>query len=67
MEISEAVFVGGTAVAGLEFDCGPNNPTPIDILLDLARKHDAAVKNGLPSLALNVIARSRGLRNGLGA
>ena len=49
MEISEAVFIEGRAVVDLEFDCSPGNPTPNDVLLDLARKQDAAVKNGLPS------------------
>ncbi|MGB8387324.1 hypothetical protein [Mycobacterium sp.] len=49
MEISEAVFAEGRAVVDLEFDCSLGNPTPNDVLLDLARKQDAAVKNGLPS------------------
>jgi hypothetical protein len=49
MEISEAVFTEGRAVVDLEFDCSLGNPTPNDVLLDLARKQDAAVKNGLPS------------------
>ncbi len=47
MEISEVVFAEGRAVVDLEFDCAPGNPTPTDILLDLARKQDAAVKKGL--------------------
>jgi len=47
MEISEVVFTEGRALVDLEFDCAPGNPTPTDILLDLARKQDAAVKNGL--------------------
>ena len=49
MEISEAVFIEGRAVVDLEFDCSLGNPTPNDVLLDLARKQDAAVKNGLRS------------------
>lgn len=48
MEISEAVFVEGRAMVDLESDCVIGNPTPADVLLDLARKQDAAVKAGLP-------------------
>jgi hypothetical protein len=51
MEISVAVFIEGNAVVDLEFDCSLGNPTPTDVLLDLARKQDTAVKIGLPSLA----------------
>lgn len=49
MEISEAVFVEGRAMVDLEIDCVTGNPTPAEILLDLARKQDAAVKAGLPA------------------
>lgn len=49
MEISEIVFVQGRALVDLEFDSSPGNPTPNDVLLELARKQDAAVKEGLPS------------------
>ena len=49
MEVTEAVFVEGRVVVDLEFDCVPGNPTPTDVLLDLVRKQDAPVKNGLPS------------------
>ncbi|WP_406815455.1 hypothetical protein [Mycobacterium sp. M23085] len=49
MEISEAVFVEGRAMVDLESDCAIGNPTPADIMLDLARKQDAAVKAGLPA------------------
>jgi hypothetical protein len=49
MEISEAVFTEGKALIDLEFDCVPGNPTPADELLGVARKQDAAVKNGLTS------------------
>lgn len=49
MEISEAVFIEGRGMVDLEFDCVTGNPTPADILLDLARKQDAAVKAGLPA------------------
>ncbi len=49
MEVSEAVFTEGKAVIDLEFDCVPGNPTPADELLGVARKQDAAVRNGLTS------------------
>jgi len=49
MEISEVVFIEGRTLVDLEFDCSLGNPTPNDVLLDLARKQDAAIKNGLPS------------------
>lgn len=49
MEISEAVFVQGKAMVDLEFDCVIGNPTPADVLLDLARKQDAAIQAGLPA------------------
>jgi hypothetical protein len=49
MEISEAVFIEGRVVVDLEVDCTLGNPTPNDVLLDLARKQDAAVKKGLSS------------------
>lgn len=48
MEISEVVFTEGRALVDLEFDCSLGNPTPNDVLLDLARKQDAAIKAGLP-------------------
>ena len=47
MEISEVVFTEGRTLVDLEFDCSQGNPTPNDVLLDLARKQDAAIKNGL--------------------
>lgn len=49
MEISEVVFVEGRAMVDLESDCVIGNPTPADVMLDLARKQQAAVKAGLPS------------------
>jgi hypothetical protein len=49
MEISEAVFVEGRAMVDLESDCVIGNPTPGDVMLDLARKQEAAVKAGLPA------------------
>ena len=49
MEITEAVFVEGRAMVDLESDCVIGNPTPADVMLDLARKQDAAVKAGLPA------------------
>jgi hypothetical protein len=49
MEISEVVFTEGRTLVDLEFDCSLGNLTPNDVLLDLARKQDAAIKSGLPS------------------
>lgn len=49
MEISEAVFVEGKVMVDLESDCVIGNPTPSSVLLDLARKQDARVTNGLPA------------------
>ncbi len=49
MEITEAVFVEGRAMVDLESDCVVGNPTPADVMLDLARKQDAAIKAGLPA------------------
>ena|SRR5689334_10476564 len=49
MEITEAVFVEGRAMVDLESDCVIGNPTPADVMLDLARKQDAAIKAGLPA------------------
>lgn len=49
MEISEAVFVVGKAMVDLESDCVIGNPTPDDVMIDLARKQEAAVKAGLPA------------------
>ncbi|OBF61831.1 hypothetical protein A5753_17840 [Mycobacterium sp. 852002-51971_SCH5477799-a] len=49
MEISEAVFVVGRAMVDLESDCVIGNPTPADVMLDLARNQEAAVKAGLPA------------------
>lgn len=49
MEITEAVFVEGRAMVDLESDCVIGNPTPADVMLDLARKQEAAVKAGLPA------------------
>jgi hypothetical protein len=49
MEISEAVFVVGRAMVDLESDCVIGNSTPDDVMIDLARKQEAAVKAGLPA------------------
>ncbi|WP_242670192.1 hypothetical protein [Mycobacterium decipiens] len=49
MEVSEVVFTAGKVLVDLEFDSSLGNPTPPDVVLDVARKQDAAVRNGLPS------------------
>jgi hypothetical protein len=46
--LSEVVFTEGRAFVLLDFYSSPNNLTPPDVVLDLARKQDAAIKNGLP-------------------
>lgn len=48
MEISEAVFVEGRTMVDLESDCVIGNPTPAQIMLDLARKQYATVKDNMP-------------------
>jgi len=43
------IFTEGRAFVDLEFESGPSDPVPSDIVLDVARKQDAAIKAGLPS------------------
>lgn len=43
------MFTEGKAFAVLEFESAPNDPLQPDFVLDLAKKQDAAIKNGLPS------------------
>jgi hypothetical protein len=42
------MFTEGKVFAVLDFDSPPNDPVPPDLVLDLARKQDAAIKSGLP-------------------
>ena len=46
--ITILMFSEGTGVATIEFDSAANDPVPQDGALDIARKQDAAIKNGLP-------------------
>ena len=43
------MFTEGKAFAVLEFESPPNDPVPSDVVLDLGRKQDAAIKSGLPA------------------
>ncbi len=46
---TSVIFGEGKVVALIEFESAPNDPVPADIVLDVARKQDAAIKAGLPS------------------
>lgn len=43
------MFTEGKVFVVLEFESAPNDPLQPDFVLDLAKKQDAAIKNGLPS------------------
>ncbi|HXA11106.1 MAG TPA: hypothetical protein VNW93_02740 [Mycobacterium sp.] len=43
------MFSEGKGVVTLEFDSAANDPVPQDGALDIAKKQDAAIKNGLPA------------------
>jgi len=43
------MFTEGKALAVLEFESPPNDPVPSDVVLDLGRKQDAAIKSRLPA------------------
>ena len=47
--ITILMFSEGKGVVTLEFDSAANDPVPPDGALDIARKHDTAIKNGLPA------------------
>jgi hypothetical protein len=47
--ITIVMFSEGKGVVTLEFDGAANDPVPPDGALDIARKQDAAIKNGLPA------------------
>ncbi|MCV7020414.1 hypothetical protein [Mycolicibacterium aichiense] len=48
-EISEVVFNQGRVLVNLEIDSAPGNPTPRDVILDLARKQADVIKAAMPS------------------
>ncbi|MCV7410170.1 hypothetical protein H7K44_11175 [Mycobacterium florentinum] len=45
--IAVLLFTEGRALVNLEFDSAPNDPIDPEIAIDVGRKQDAAVKNGL--------------------
>ncbi|MDT5260916.1 MAG: hypothetical protein QOD10_5996 [Mycobacterium sp.] len=47
--VAEVVFSEGRATVNLIFSNAPDSPPAPDFVLDVARKQDLAVKNGLPS------------------
>jgi hypothetical protein len=47
--ITILMFSEGKGVVTLEFDSAANDPVPPDGALDIARKQDTAIKNGLPA------------------
>jgi hypothetical protein len=47
--ITVLVFSEGKAMVSLEFDSAPTDPIDRDIALDIGRKQDAAIKDGLPN------------------
>ena len=46
--VTVLLFTEGRALANLEFDSAPNDPIDAAAALDVGRKQDAAIKNGLP-------------------
>jgi hypothetical protein len=47
--VTVVMFNEGRALVHLKFESAPNDPVLPEIALEVARKQDAAVKNGLPS------------------
>ena len=47
--IIDLAFAEGNASVYLLSNSTVNDPIPLDVMLDIARKQDAAIKNGLPS------------------
>ena len=47
--VGMAMFTEGKAFVVLEFNSPSTDPVPADVIVDLARKQDAAIKAGLPS------------------
>ncbi len=46
--VTYVTFAEGKVGVDLEFDSAPNDPAPQDIVLEMARKQDAVVKDRLP-------------------
>ncbi len=47
--VTYVTFAEGRVGVDLEFDSAPNDPAPRDIVLDIARRQDAIVKDKMPS------------------
>ena len=47
--VTYVTFAEGRVGVDLEFDSAPNDPAPRDVVLDIARRQDAIVKDKLPS------------------
>jgi hypothetical protein len=47
--VTYVTFAEGRVGVDLEFDSAPNDPVPQDVVLEIARKQDAVVKDRLPS------------------
>jgi hypothetical protein len=47
--VTYVTFAEGRVGVDLEFDSAPNDPAPQDVVLEVARKQDALVKDRLPS------------------
>jgi hypothetical protein len=46
--VTVLLFTEGKALVNLEFDSAPNDPIDPAVAIDVGRKQDAAIKNGLP-------------------
>lgn len=47
--VGMVIFTEGRVFTVIEFDSAPTDPVPQDVVLDIARKQDAAIKSGLPA------------------
>jgi hypothetical protein len=47
--VTYVTYAEGRVVVDLEFDSAPNDPAPQDVVLQIARKQDATVKDKMPS------------------
>jgi hypothetical protein len=47
--VTYVTFAEGKVGVDLEFDSAPNDPVPQDVVLEVARKQDAVVKDRMPS------------------
>src|SRR5262249_29409352 len=47
--VGMVLFTEGKVFTVIEFNSPPNDPVPADVVLDVARKQDAAIKAGLPA------------------